>query len=196
MVVATNGEASIEHVTGYVTETVNLFFPRSANDSSSTFRKYAVWINKTITIALGKENDGKDKFLCIENSTYSVICQERFSFHYVNSSYISLRIRSVTFQDAGQYVCQTYFSQAGAGKDPRYEHVQLTVREKPTIRTKEIMSPTAPRSTSPHSEKTAVRPKETNFTIVSRATSHHSGIFQPFFCVLMVVTILLQALFY
>ncbi|PFX11676.1 hypothetical protein AWC38_SpisGene24504 [Stylophora pistillata] len=138
-------------VTAYVTETVNLFYTRSVNDRDSSFRKYAVSKDHVNFITLGQEKDGKDKFFCTENTDYSDICQERFSFRYVNDTHVSFQIRNVTLPDAGLYDCHKYFSEVGVTKDPGYEHINLSVQEKPVVETKEI-----------------------NSTIVSRATSHHS----------------------
>ncbi|XP_022777907.1 uncharacterized protein LOC111319380 [Stylophora pistillata] len=192
-VAATNGHVSIKPVTAYVTETVNLFYTRSVNDRDSSFRKYAVSKDHVNFITLGQEKDGKDKFFCTENTDYSDICQERFSFRYVNDTHVSFQIRNVTLPDAGLYDCHKYFSEVGVTKDPGYEHINLSVQ---AVGNKEIMSPIVLWTTSPHSEKPVVETKEINSTIVSRATSHHSGIFQPFFLMLMVVTTLIRALFY
>lgn len=165
---------NVRNVSAYTSETVDILFTRSKDDSSKNFRKYEILKNDSL-ITLGKEKDGKNKFFCKDNTSHTATCKERFSFRYVNSSYVSFQIRNVTSQDAGLYFCQTYFRGVNKENDPQYEHVNLIVQGHAAVPTTSAFTTTSDHSVSP--------------TSASMATSDHSGL-QPCFIMLATITAL------
>ncbi len=95
-------------------------------DQEDDFSKYKIYKGNVTIIILKKEQDGKDGS-CIANSAVLFNqCQKRYSLRYVNDTYVSFRLRNVTLQDSGRYLCQAYFG--GVSRDPEYAEINFSVQ--------------------------------------------------------------------
>lgn len=126
---------AVRNETGYLSETVDLLYKRSPKDKEKSFSKYRIYKGNVTVITLGKEEDGKG-FTCAKDKLLAT-CKERYSLRYVNETDVSFQLRNLTQDDAGRYLCQTYFLGVN---DPEYEEINLNVQEKPTTQTPERTS--------------------------------------------------------
>ena len=108
---------------GYLSETVDLLYKRSPKDKEKYFSKYRIYKGNVTVITLGNEEDGKG-FTCAKDKLL-VTCKERYSLRYVNETDVSFQLRNLTQDDAGRYLCQTYFLGVN---DPEYEEINLNVQ--------------------------------------------------------------------
>ena len=103
-----NSDILIFLESAYTMEPFELSFTRSEHDRIADRIKYTLKKDNTSIFIIGKNRED-NKFSCSHYVTPKPTPCSDDSFS-VNETYVSFKLRNVTFQDAGRYLCIKYSS--------------------------------------------------------------------------------------
>lgn len=180
-----NGSTNVRDESVYTMETLEISCTRLPCDLNAGRIKYTLKKdNKTIFI-LGKNRED-NQFSCSHHVNQKPSPCLNISFS-MNETYISFKLRNVTLQDAGQYLCIRY---SPGIYNVTSEKIHLKVLERPTIEISdnEALAPSTNSSYSSNANSTQAT-KVTNSTGPKGKANH--GIIAWVVCAAITVAILI-----
>lgn len=129
--VVQHGSSIIRNESAYIMEDFDLSFTRLIQDRIVGRAKYTLSKNNVAILIIGKDRVDK-KFSCYQVTEIpSTPCPvDDFS---VNETYVSFKLRNVSLQDAGRYLCEKFLPRL---HDTILEEINLNVQERPTVKIK------------------------------------------------------------
>ncbi|XP_022804502.1 uncharacterized protein LOC111341764 [Stylophora pistillata] len=126
-----HGSSIVRNESANMMETTDLSFTRSVDDRTVGRAKYTLLKNNVAILIIGKNREDK-KFSCTQVTNLKIPTPCPDDDFSVNETYISFKLRNVTLQDAGRYLCEKYLSGL---HNTTWEEINLFIREISTVKT-------------------------------------------------------------
>lgn len=165
-----NGSSNVRNESAYKMETFELSCTRLPHDRTAGRVKYFLQKDNRVMFIIAKNREDNE-FSCSHHVSPKPCSNDSFS---MNETYVSFKLRNITLQDAGRYVCLKY---SPGLYNLTSEEIDLNVLERPTaeISNDETLTPGANSSYSGKPNSTQATTVTTS--TVSKGTDHTNYLF-------------------